>query len=213
MNTSLHWDRQDLADYFLDLLPSADCRELEIHLAECETCATLAVRLHESWESLEQEMSPDAFARTIRESVWQTLVSALQTKAETLEGQAVLWLQEMKDQADRLSSVILFPTNMQPVLTLGGPQQETDAASPPRPVMVIGPTGFPEPVIQMEDQGRQLFVEFPQAQHQARPEVFLVFTTQPLPSQRLELEWRQGAWGWRGTAPQNEFVLVVGVPF
>jgi hypothetical protein len=212
MNTSLHWDRQDLADYFLDVLPPADCRELEIHLAECETCAAQAIRMHESWETLEREMSPAALAATIRESVWQGLIDALAAGAGNLAGRSDEWVQKMKDQAGRLSSAILFPAPFQPLPTLG-PHPETEPASPSRPVMIIGPAGFPEPVIWMADKGRELIVEFPQVASQALPEVFLVCTTEAFPPQRLGLQRGQSGWRWRGPAPQYEYVLVVGVPF
>jgi len=212
MNTSLHWDRQDLADYFLDVLPPADCRELETHLAECETCGALAIRMHESWETLEREMSPAALAGTIRESVWQSLIDALEASAENLADRAGQWLEKMKEQADQLSSAILFPAPLQPALTLGVPHPGTEPASPSRPVMVIGPAGFPEPVIWVADKGRELIVEFPQVASQVLPEVFLVCTTEAFPPQRLGLQRGQSGWRWRGPAPQYEYVLVVGVP-
>jgi hypothetical protein len=215
MNTSVHRHREELEDYFLDLLPPSHCREVETHLESCDQCAAIALNLHESWVTLEAEMSPEAYGEAFRESVRQGLLAVLQSLKLAVEEQAALWLEKIKNRTEQLGWMILeAPFGLRPVRVLGGePESGERPAAPMRPVMVVGREGFPVPEVRIEKS--ELVIEFRNIGiYDDPPAVFLVSTTAPDQTALLSLSWSMAdrAWIGRGPEPLDEVVLAVGPP-
>src|SRR5882724_1580741 len=126
MSTVLHYDREELEDYFLELLPKGQRIEMEAHLVSCERCSAIALKLRHSHATLEDEMSPRAYRQALQRTVIDGLRAAVESLALGAQTKAGLWLEEIRGATERMSWLMLDAGfGLGPVKVLGTvPEQE-----------------------------------------------------------------------------------------
>ncbi len=225
----IHLSPGELDNYFLDVLSEDESKDVELHLAACADCTTLALNIQRSWSDLYQEMSPDSWKEEyFKDCLKRGLLCGIEVVTEQLRTRFADWLRLSMGRAEGVVRVVdgglsaaaesasnlLFPNACFPALTTV-PFREAvttrHSGEASLSSLVLGTRAGPQAIVLLEN--LELVVRFQKVgKGEAPPLVFLIPTAVPEKTRTIKLDWSNVHKEWiaRIKVGPEDFLVVIG---